>query len=190
MTVNDRFNLENWNKRDKSTLSDVEVLVKWDAPWAGRPSSRGSWGSCAARTGTRSRAPAAAGRPDTSDLPQPTSVSAPGTSGLQCCNRTRGGQSQPSLTGAVTEAGRPSYLSVRMKFPSFMTGTLLTLLSFPNSSLSCWPKRNTQPSQTRVVLVETYRFLSFFQHILSFRTPDELTSDLQLFCCCCLSWVK
>lgn len=36
-----------------------------------------------------------------------------------------------------SEAGRRPYLSVRMKLPSFMTGTLLTLLIFPNSSLNC-----------------------------------------------------
>lgn len=33
--------------------------------------------------------------------------------------------------------GGASYLSVRTKFPSFMTGTFLTLLIFPNSSLNC-----------------------------------------------------
>lgn len=62
----------------------------WDVPWAGRPLSRDSWGSCAARTGTRSREPAAAGRLGTSDRPQKMSVSVPGTSGLQCCKRTKG----------------------------------------------------------------------------------------------------
>lgn len=166
-----------------------EVLVMWDVPWAGRPWRHGSWCSCAARPGTRPRAPAAAGRPGTSDLPP--SVSAPCTSGLRRCNRTRGRRVTTFFKWCGSRRlDGPSYLSVRTKFPSFMTGTLLTLLIFPNSSLNCWPNRNTQPSQTRVVLVETDRFCCFLQHILSFATPDELTSDRQLFCCCYLSRVE
>lgn len=40
------------------------------------------------------------------------------------------------------------YLSVRTKSPSFITGTFLTMVSLPNSSLKCWAKRNTQMTKT------------------------------------------
>lgn len=43
---------------------------------------------------------------------------------------------------------RPMYLSVRMKPPSFMTGTFLTMLRSPNSLLYCCPEKNTESMHT------------------------------------------
>lgn len=50
--------------------------------------------------------------------------------------------------------GPSLYLSVRMKLPSFMTGTLLMMLIFPNSSLYCCPETNTKRSWSRCVRME------------------------------------